>query len=140
MNLKQEFEQDPGRCRELRRTEQEIVSYKREADASFSAAMSEIRTLREERGQLKEQEKNLTIAIAGATVASGMRGAVGHAIGGGASSLTTERQVLRSRIQAFETQITQVQSTIDSSRAHQTRLSRELKQNADELRSWNCVR
>lgn len=139
MNFNCKSEKDPARCRVLRQNERQIEIDRREANTSFTAAMSEIKKMREERGRLTDRENDLRIKILAATVTSAASGAIGHVIGVGASTLNTQLAILKSQIQALERQIAQVQTTIKKSDANRTRLARALERNAGELRSLNCV-
>ena len=140
MNFNHKSEKDPARCRVLRQNERQIEIDRREANASFTAAMSEIKKMREERGRLKDKEKDLGIKILAATALSAAQGAIGHVLGGGASALNTQREILRSRIDALQRQIDQAKTKIDSLKNQKTVLATGLKRNADELRQLNCVR
>lgn len=105
MNIKSRQEKDPAQCRILRQAERQIKSDIETISAALSSIFSELKDFRKLRSDLGDKAKDPKVQIAVLTAASRVRGAIGHVIGSGAASLTTELEVLRSRIDALNRQI-----------------------------------
>lgn len=139
MSFNKRNEKNPSRCRELRQIEQEIERQNQNTTASLRAAMRDVKKKRGERGQLKDKEVDLKLQILAATAASGLSGPLGQVMGGSASKLTIEREVVISRIAALQTDITQLEIQIDFLKSQKDRLARGLRTNSAEIRRLNCV-
>ena len=140
MNIKNNSEKDPARCRLLRQNERQFSQDIKETAVALRSAINKVSELRNELKQMRAKERRIQGLILGATIPFGGPRAVGHAMNGLAQNLSTELAVLQSRIGALEADIKKLENEISQLKPRSKQLTSGFEQNARQLTELNCVK